>query len=138
MKSSADPECICKGNWRAIVSENEHLIDRMFTQDSTREKFHFFGIVHGSDDYYYGMSSPDHKLWLLSCVGSIEGHGFTLVESDPDFRRADQHCVCKQCGEEYWKHPYDTRYPIAESMWVHADRPEYILHRLCDGSLVKL
>jgi hypothetical protein len=60
------------------------------------------------------------------------------LDIDPDFRRADQHCVCDQCGKEYWQHPYDTRYPIAPSMWVHADRPEYILHLLCDGSLVKL
>jgi hypothetical protein len=39
----------------------------------------FFGVVHASDDYYYGMSCQG-KVQLLSCVCSIEAYGFTLLE----------------------------------------------------------
>ena len=46
-------------------------------------------FVLGDDDYYYGMVRNGRHL-LLSCVGSIEGHGFTRVacghmwRGDPD------------------------------------------------------
>ena len=72
-------ECICKGNWRDIVNETEHLLDKRF-RDRKGDEYTFFGIVHGSDDYYYGMwRREDHEMRLLSCVGSIEGHGFEPV-----------------------------------------------------------
>lgn len=75
-----DPDCICKGNWRAIVKETETLLDKKFMNERG-EVFKFFGVVHASDDYYYGMWSNDHGMRLLSCVGSIEGHGFTYSAS---------------------------------------------------------
>lgn len=77
-------ECICRGNWRAIVKETEHLIDRKFL-DRKHDVWQFFGIVHGADDYYYGMNRKG-QLSLLSCVGSIEGHGyqeFVQFTADP-------------------------------------------------------
>ena len=70
--------CICKGNWRLIVAECEHLLDRRFVDDRGDE-YVFYGIVHGSDDYYYGMTGPCRNR-LLSCVGSLETHGFELIE----------------------------------------------------------
>jgi hypothetical protein len=73
--SSPDPECICQGNWRQIVKECEPLLDRKF-KDSKGRVFTFFGVVHGRDDYYYGMSGESGTV-LLSCVGDFEGHGFT-------------------------------------------------------------
>lgn len=77
---SADPGCICHGNWRNIVAECAPLLDKIFRDEKGRE-FVFFGVVHSSEDYYYGMySRSEGKLCLLSCVGSIEGHGYTLVE----------------------------------------------------------
>lgn len=76
----ADDGCICKGDWRLIVKEVEHLINTQFI-DSRGDKFNFFGIVHGGDDYYYGMSSPV-GVRLLSSVGSIEGHGYSIASSE--------------------------------------------------------
>src|SRR3990167_2480719 len=75
-----DNECICNGNWREIVKKTEHLLDKRF-RDNLGEEFTFFGIVHGSDDYYYGMRGKTMR--LLSCVGSIEGHGFELIAAPP-------------------------------------------------------
>lgn len=69
--------CICRGNWRAIIKETEPLIEKNFVDEQGRE-FNLFGIVSGGDDFYYGMWSKQHGMLLLSCVGSLEGHGFTL------------------------------------------------------------
>ncbi len=75
-------ECICEGNWRSIVNETEHLIDKLF-RDNKGDEYRFFGIVHGSDDYYYGMyKGQNRELMLLSCVGSIEGHGYEPVSEE--------------------------------------------------------
>ncbi len=72
-----DQECICRGNWRAIVRDNEANIERRYCSYDSKE-FTFFGIVHTNEDYYYGMFDKANGLRLLSCVGSIEGHGYTL------------------------------------------------------------
>ena len=69
-------DCICKGNWRAIVAEAEPLLDTKFI-DAYGYIWTFFGIVHGKDDYYYGMiRASDKKTSLLSCVGNLHAHGF--------------------------------------------------------------
>jgi len=69
-------KCICKGNWRDIVNETEHLIDKTF-RDCKGDEHNFFGLVHGAHGYYYGMfRRKDREMILLSCVGSIEGHGY--------------------------------------------------------------
>lgn len=76
----ANAECICRGNWRQIIKEVEHLIDKQFAEERTGNIFTFVGVLHGSDDYYYAMSrSGEFK--LLSCVGSINGFGFKLIAS---------------------------------------------------------
>ena len=72
-----DDECICEGNWRAIVKEMEPLIGRQY-RDINGRVVRFFGLVHGDDDYYYGLAG-EGKLELLSCVGDIEGYGYELV-----------------------------------------------------------
>ena len=76
-----DPGCICYGNWRAIVAEATPFFNKVFVNEKG-EKYRFFGVVHSDDDYYYGMSPVQEggRLMLLSCVGSIEGHGFTLAD----------------------------------------------------------
>lgn len=71
--------CICKGNWRTIVGEVEHLIGKRFYSDIYKKEYIFFGIVHGSDDYYYGMRDADGKMDLLSCVGNFESWELTLM-----------------------------------------------------------
>jgi hypothetical protein len=77
----ADPDCICRGNWRSIVKKAESMIGKQFLEERNGKVWRFFGVVHGDDDYYYGMSRPG-ELCLASCVGSLEVNGFTLVESD--------------------------------------------------------
>ena len=77
MDAERDEGCICRVNWRGLVAEHEALIGRKF-RDTRGNIYTFFGLVHGDDDYYYGMSGPAGTQ-LLSCVGSIEGHGFEAV-----------------------------------------------------------
>jgi len=72
--------CICKGNWRAIVKEYEPLINRKFKNGFDGKTYIFFGIVHGDDDYYYGMCDEDNKMFLSTCVGSMEQNGLILTD----------------------------------------------------------
>lgn len=82
-----DEECICTGNWRAIVKESEHLLDKRFVTDDGKV-WSLFGFIHGEDDYYYGMwrigekESSEPRLRMLSCVGSLEAHGFHLKDKE--------------------------------------------------------
>lgn len=53
-----------------------------------------------------------------------------LIGGEPvDFRRAGGDVVCETCGKEYRRHPF-----TAHRDWNDAP----FLHKLCDGSLVKL
>lgn len=62
-------------------------------------------------------------------VADLEGElARHQIEVD-DFYRADQHCVCKICSKTYGEHPYGGQILSDRSM---------ILHRLCNGELVKL
>lgn len=70
-----DPECVCRGNWRAIVKESEPYLGKKFT-DRKRAEWTFFGVIHSDDDYYYGMWRKNGELALLTCCGSLEAHGY--------------------------------------------------------------
>jgi len=71
--------CICEGNWRNIVKDTEQYLDQVYHNERDNKDYVFFGIVHGKDDYYYGMCELGNgKTVLLSCVGSMEHHGYTL------------------------------------------------------------
>lgn len=73
-------DCICKGNWRKLVSECEPLFGKMY-KGYDDQIYSFFGLVHAYDDYYYGMYNvKDKSIQLLSCVGSIEGFLFEEVK----------------------------------------------------------
>lgn len=74
-------KCICDGSWRAIVAEVLPLIGKKF-RDCHGNEYLFFGIVYGDGDYYYGMYDKDNRCVLLSCVGSLEEHGYTLVTKE--------------------------------------------------------
>ena len=76
-----DDGCICRGNWRNIVSECESLFQKKFA-DRDGQEWTLFGVVWGEDDFYYGMWRDGGKVLLLSCVGSIEGHGFSPVNTE--------------------------------------------------------
>lgn len=73
-------ECICKGNWRAIVKESEPFLDKFFNDDKGATH-RFVGVMHSADDYYYCMLSGAGAVQRLSCVGSLEMHGFELMDS---------------------------------------------------------
>lgn len=71
------------GNWQKLIKEYDHLINRFYV-DQFGDFWQFFGLVHGEDDYYYGMKRIDKRgdteLLLLTCVGDIEDQGFKLAE----------------------------------------------------------
>jgi len=71
--------CICHGNWSSIIKESRHLLNRHFISHD-KKKFIFIGFIHAADDFYYGFWNKIDGLRLLSCVGSIEGHGYTLID----------------------------------------------------------
>ena len=50
-----------------------------------------------------------------------------------DFIRAGGDTVCDRCGKEYRKHPLDPEHVANEGGYEYR-----YLHRLCDGTLVKL
>ena len=97
---SHDEGCICRGNWRLIVGECSELIGKRFaSKDGGR--YRFFGVVHGDDDDYYGMHSSGKGLVLLSCVGSLESHGFEVSDVDqPEGVTEDRHkAMQEKCAE---------------------------------------
>jgi len=73
---SLDKNCICYGNWRKIVADTEHLLDKEFVRDYDGKIYSFTGVMHGSDDFYYVMWSKERTIFS-SCVGSLETNGFT-------------------------------------------------------------
>lgn len=80
VETKADPECICGGNWRALVKEFDSLIGTRF-KDRLGKTWTFFGLVHTDEDYYYGMRDDSGVYRLLSCVGSLDGgHGFMAID----------------------------------------------------------
>lgn len=68
-------------NWIALTTECEPLLGKDFI-DCNGTLFRFFGLVWTDDDYYYGMFTREGKTLLLSCVGSLDAHGFVLATSD--------------------------------------------------------
>ena len=66
---------------------------------------------------------------LLCRVADLEGEiNRRRIEVD-DFRRADQNCICSECGKTYRDHPYGGAIGYDRSLFCH---------RLCNGDLVKL
>lgn len=63
-----------------FYKENEQYIDKEFIDTHSGKKYWYIGILVGSDDYYYAMYSKEGGLLSLSCVGTIETHGFELAE----------------------------------------------------------
>jgi hypothetical protein len=72
-----DPDCICNGNWRLIVKENQENIGRFYRDLRTNKEYNFFGLVHSDDDFYYGLHGDGLK--LVSCVMSLEHAGYELL-----------------------------------------------------------
>lgn len=123
-----DADCICKGNWRAIVKEVERLIGREF-RNRAGNTYRFFGVVHGEDDYYYGMADKD-SVRLLSCVGSIEGHGYTAVTKEPPRAIPDDRWI-KHSDETSATPTVWTKTPQSDPYCIHCGKT-WDMH-LADG-----
>ena len=113
-RASLDPECICQGNWRKIIEESNPLIDRRYV-DEKGNVWNFFGVVHGGDDFYYGMWREEHMV-LLSCVGSIEGHGFKLLDKPTAGELLGEPEVLKLLSAENG-FTDKSKYPFVEGKW---------------------
>ena len=110
--------CICEGNWRQIVKESERFFGRKYLGENGHV-YIFFGVVHGEDDYYYGLVS-NGSLVLASCVGSLETNGYTLLPPD----------------DPYGKHAHDESSPSCsgrrghfcgswDDLWICEDCAEF-------------
>jgi hypothetical protein len=73
--------------WDIIVKEYEKDIGSRYQyqiQSGDIHEYSFVGLIHGNDDYYYGMRDvKTGHLLMLSCVGTLEGvngHGFKKIE----------------------------------------------------------
>lgn len=76
----AEIERLKSHNWFLIEKEIEPLINKMFVDDRGDQ----WRLVGASTDgeYYYYMMFRNGKYQWLSCVGSLENHGFELSEKD--------------------------------------------------------
>lgn len=84
IKEYEEKNCICKGNWRSLVKECDPLIGKKFVYEG--KVYTFFGLVHGADDYYYGLCDKDYVCHLFSCVGNLKSYGFVPFEEVKDER----------------------------------------------------
>lgn len=105
-------ECVCEGNWREIVTENEkrigdyysHETHNAYTDTTNCTRWRFSGIVWAEDDFYYLMTNAGGSAWL-SCVGSIAAHGYEWVECGHYWmREPDGKEKCVKCAEEKHEH----------------------------------
>lgn len=59
--------------WNSLVEQYAPKYDKLYRDSLTGTVYEFFGLVHASDDYYYGLWDVENKKLLLStCVGSLE------------------------------------------------------------------
>ena len=72
-------ECICEGNWRAIIAESEPKFGSKYKNTSSGVIYTFVGVMHCDDDYYYCLVNSIGQLRRLSCVGNIEMFGYEEV-----------------------------------------------------------
>ena len=62
-------------------------------------------------------------------VADLEGELKRRKIDVDDFIRADQNCICSECGKAYRDHPYGGAIGYERDLFCH---------RLCNGDLVKL
>lgn len=61
-------------NWIKLVEKYEQDIGKLYRSEDG-EIYKFFGLVHGDDDFYYGlMEVKTGKPFLVSCVAALEPH----------------------------------------------------------------
>ena len=73
-------ECVCCGNWRAIIKENDSMLNKKYT-DKSGVLFVFVGVLWAEDDFYYLMLCPSTKQYhFVSCVMTLETAEYVLCE----------------------------------------------------------
>ncbi len=127
LASPRDPECVCHGNWRALVRECAPLMDRRYV-DKDGNVWNFFGLVHGEDDYYYGMWREGH-LSRLSCVGNIESFGYTLLDKPKAGNLLPEPEIVKIFSPENG-FTDKAGYPYVEGEWVQEKGAEAFVRAL--------
>jgi hypothetical protein len=71
MESTDKLKCVCKGNWRLLVNEVGPSIGKQYESEDGKT-WTFFGLVHGDDDYYYGMCSKGYTFSNMELVTMSE------------------------------------------------------------------
>jgi len=84
----------------------------------------------GSLSMKYMNMNKDNDNINLNINKDKDNINLSKDDSYPNFIRASGDCICKQCGKKYEKHSFDLSY-------LDWDGYPY-LHKLCDGTLVKL
>lgn len=74
-----------KDNWTLITKEYVPKIGFRY-KDHDGQEYYFFGLVHGDDDYYYGLMGTDGKVRLATCVGALD----SMYEQIPNEGRCDR------------------------------------------------
>lgn len=65
-----------------LYISRQHDINCRFVDTNKDKQYWYCGVMCGNDDYYWVLYDKINGLQLLSCVGSIEGHGFKKVDND--------------------------------------------------------
>lgn len=105
-----------------FFKETQHLVDTWFVDKATGKSYAYVGVTVGADDYYYTMYSKENGMQMLSCVGSIEGHGFYPIpetSSTPSKKNLDfvlAALVGPSLVEQWWSSPnkhWNGRTPLS-------------------------
>jgi hypothetical protein len=73
-----DTGCICKGNWREIIKENQQDFGKLFN-DRNGNIHKYIGVVHTEDDYYHLLYDMNGKPSLISCAVNLDMIGYEPV-----------------------------------------------------------
>lgn len=99
---------------QSIVTAVRPLLNKRF-HDGKGSEYIFYGIVLGSDDFCYGMHPANGgKPLLLSCVGSIDSHGFIEIQKG-NMQLLDQQINISSLS------PAEFKSLVGEKGWTYRD-----------------
>jgi len=68
-------------NTEELYISRQSDINCKFIETITNKQYWYIGVMCGDDDYYWVLYDKINGLQLLSCVGSIEGHGYEKMNT---------------------------------------------------------
>lgn len=71
-----------KHSLQEIVTEVETFFDKKFRNTKNNSVWTLQGVMVGSDDYYYVVSSPNGGVGYLSCVGNLASYDLELIDEE--------------------------------------------------------